>query len=141
MLAAVFQEHLGRFFEDKRSIILTPTETTEPTKVPSQGPAKSPTKIKQISRHEMGSFLDTSTEKPVRVQSQERISFVYNRNLLEIFTWYSHKFLATQNKDFDSLAQNLSNLSMQGFACFCQEFKVPLDNRAIAEVFKRSQVN
>lgn len=30
---------------------------------------------------------------------------------------------------------------MQGFACFCNEFKVPLDIRSITEVYKRSQEN
>jgi len=30
---------------------------------------------------------------------------------------------------------------MQGFAFFCSEFKVPLDNRSITEAFKKSQRN
>lgn len=84
-------------------------------------------------------LLDT---KPVRVASEQKTEFKQNKNLLEIFNWYSMRFLQTKpNQDFDSLHQNLSFLSMQGFACFCQEFKVPLDSRAISEVYKRSQVN
>jgi hypothetical protein len=76
--------------------------------------------------------------KPVRVASNERVA---NKNLLEIFNWYSLKFLLARAVDFDSMQQNLSYLSLQGFACFCSEFKVPLDPRSITEVYKRSQVN
>lgn len=30
---------------------------------------------------------------------------------------------------------------MHGYARFCIEFKIPLDNRSVTEVFKKSQVN
>ena len=32
-------------------------------------------------------------------------------------------------------------MNMKGFARFCIEFKVPLDNRSVSEAFKKSQVN
>jgi hypothetical protein len=60
-----------------------------------------------------------------------------SKNLLEIFNWYCLKFLKHRG-DFDQNAQHLNFMYMNAYANFCSEFKVPLDNRAITEAFKRS---
>jgi hypothetical protein len=122
-----FQAQIKRFFEEKKSVILVPTERSED----------------MIHKREFSLEIDKLLDAPGthRVQSQERLAFGMNKTLLEIFNWYALKFLNDRPRDFDALQQNLHLLNMQGFACFCKEFRVPLDNRSVAEVYKRSQVN
>lgn len=81
-------------------------------------------------------------EQPAQDQTLDlaELNELLSRNLLEVFNWYCLKFLSFRG-DFDCLQQNLHYLNMQGFAFFCSEFKVPLDNRSITEAFKKSQRN
>lgn len=88
VMASWFQEQMTAFFEENRGVILLPTDS-EHIQIGNE--------FTIIDDH----LLDT---KPVRVASEQRNEFKPNKNLLEIFNWYSLKYLQTRsNVDFDSL--------------------------------------
>lgn len=127
VLAKWLAETVHTFFEAKHKIILVPTELPV-ARLESQPFTLG--HMESINNYDPNASMDRSEPSPGRV----------SRNLLEIFNWYCLKHLSVRG-DFDSLTTNLSLMNMQGYARFCIEFKVPLDNRSVSEVFKKSQLN
>jgi hypothetical protein len=115
------------FFEAKHKIILVPTDQQV------RHMETEPFTLGHLDSIGGGSMNQVTEEK------QEPLPAHITRNLLEIFNWYCLKHLSVRG-DFDRLNSNLSYMNMHGFARFCIEFKVPLDNRSVSEVFKKSQV-
>lgn len=135
ILSSDFLEQVEEFFEIKQSIVLL--DLGQLVTLPPDSSSELDNSFRVDIKNKKIPF--TVEEQPVPEVSPA-LKALIDKNLLEIFKYYSKKHL-NQKGDFDALDSNKNVLPHSGYVNFCKDFKLPLRGEHITEVFKKSSIS